>query len=395
VATPTRGPAVAEIAARLDAEAKAIQAELEEIDLLVGQARTEAARHEGRRAATADKLVALAGGASPEIADLATQLIAIARKAALMEAQIDVLEGKRKSIDRLGEVLRSHAEQVAALGDGGSSSPGGNGSAAPRAGGAGDGEGGAGGAGEVIPPGVARLVLSAQEDLRREIARQMHDGPAQSLTNIVLQAQIVEHLLARDPAEAEREVHALTAMVQRTLDATKTFIFDVRPMVLDDLGLVPTLRRAARDRGARAGVKVEFESAGVDRRLPAELESGLFRMLDDALAAQLAGGPERVTLRLDWGDSLVVELAATKATVHVANLDLPPEGQELPPALAEMVEDRKVAHAVAVEAARRASVSRLPDRVWREIAERSGLLGLEAELLDEGARLRLSVPLPA
>ena len=145
--------------------------------------------------------------------------------------------------------------------------------------------------GAPVPPGVSRMILTAQEDMRREIARQMHDGPAQSLTNIVLQAQIVERLLSRDPAQATGEVHALIAMVQRTLDATKTFIFDVRPMVLDDLGLVPTLRRASRDRGRRIGIAVDFESVGVDRRLPADLESRLFRMLDDALAAR--GEPAR------------------------------------------------------------------------------------------------------
>ena len=53
-----------------------------------------------------------------------------------------------------------------------------------------------------MPPAVSRMVLDAQEDLRREIARAMHDGPAQSLTNIVLQAQIVERLVTRDPEMA-------------------------------------------------------------------------------------------------------------------------------------------------------------------------------------------------
>jgi two-component system sensor histidine kinase DegS len=117
--------------------------------------------------------------------------------------------------------------------------------------------------------------MGAQEDLRREIARQMHDGPAQSLTNIVLQAQIVERLVRDDPDRAASEVGQLVGMVQQTLDATKTFIFDVRPMVLDDLGLVPTLRRATRERSRRANIPVEFESMGQDRRLPMDLESGL------------------------------------------------------------------------------------------------------------------------
>ncbi len=82
-------------------------------------------------------------------------------------------------------------------------------------------------------------------------------------------------------------------MVQQTLDATKSFIFDVRPMVLDDLGLLPTLRRAARERGRRVGIPVEFDSMGQDRRLSMDLESGLFRMVDEALSAYLglASGP--------------------------------------------------------------------------------------------------------
>ena len=120
-----------------------------------------------------------------------------------------------------------------------------------------------------LSPAVSRMILTAQEDLRRDIARAMHDGPAQSLTNIVLQAQIVERLIASDPAAARPETRELIAMVQSTLDATKSFIFDVRPMVLDDLGLVPTLRRSARDRGRRAGIPVDFDSMGT-RSAPAD-----------------------------------------------------------------------------------------------------------------------------
>ncbi len=150
-------------------------------------------------------------------------------------------------------------------------------------------------------PSLSRVVLSAQEDLRRDIARAMHDGPAQSLTNIVLQAAIVERLMDREPESAKGELRLLVSMVQQTLDATKTFIFDVRPMVLDDLGLVPTLRRMTRDRGRRAKIPVEFDSLGQDRRLPMDLESTIFRILDEALAAYLALQPDRahVTAGLD------------------------------------------------------------------------------------------------
>ncbi len=198
----------------------------------------------------------------------------LTKRAALMDSQVDVLEGKQRALARFRDGLAAYAEALAAV-------------PAPAPADKADGKAAAAlrAADPIgsLPPAVSRLLLAAQEDMRREIARAMHDGPAQSLTNIVLQAQIVEHLVANDPKKASGEVRQLVAMVQHTLDATKSFIFDVRPMVLDDLGLVPTLRRAARDRGRRAGVPVEFESMGQDRRLPMDLESGLFRILDEAL----------------------------------------------------------------------------------------------------------------
>ena len=336
-----------------------------------------------------ERLASGAGMAPKELADLANQLVSVARRAALMEAQVDLLEGKRKSAIRLKEALLTNAEEAAAL------------TGAPLQ--AVDHDYGVGPSGEPtpgaedggpMPPGVARMILTAQEDMRREIARQMHDGPAQSLTNIVLQAQIVDRLMTQDPGKAAAEVQQLIAMVQRTLDATKTFIFDVRPMVLDDLGLVPTLRRASRDRGRRAGVNVEFESIGVDRRLPMEIESGLFRMLDDALAAHVAAKPDTLAMHLDWGEQLTIELTAGRQPETVPDPELPPEGTELPPALAGMVDERRKAYHDAVEAARVASLSRLPERAWRDVAGRSRILGVRAQMLDDGSRLHLEVDLP-
>ena len=99
-------------------------------------------------------------------------------------------------------------------------------------------------------------------------------------------------------------------------------------------------------------------------------------------------------MRLDWSDKLVIELIAGKSMREVTAPDLPPDGADLPPALAAMVDDRRAVYAAELEAARVESLARLPDRVWREIAERSALLGIKPELVDDGARLRLTVPLP-
>lgn len=249
-----------------------------------------------------------------------------------------------------------------------------------------------------MPVAVSRLVLSAQEDLRRAIARAMHDGPAQSLTNIVLQAQIVQRLVELDPASAAAEVRQLIAMVQHTLDATKSFIFDVRPMVLDDLGLVPTLRRGIRERGRRAGIAVGFESMGQDRRLPMDLESNLFRMLDEALAGYLGAGPDRVSLRLNWGDRLEARMTATRA-VTGPSASGPGEvsadpGDDLPPTLAAMMEDRREDGRDAARAAIRGAIVVLPPSAWREIQGRAASIGVTAELLADGGELYLVAEIP-
>src|SRR6266542_379633 len=377
-ATPPPAPVtVAEMAERAARHAETMQNELAEIELLVQQARTEASRHEAKRAQVADRLVAAraAGAGDPaEQLDLAEQLVTLTRRAVLMDAQVEVLEGKAKVLGRYREIVAELAAGLAAM----SAGPG-------VASGLGSGERVA------VSPAFSRIVLGAQEDMRRDIARAMHDGPAQSLTNIVLQAQIVERLMNGDPARAQESLQQLVSMVQSTLDATKSFIFDVRPMVLDDLGLVPTLRRAARDRGRRAQVPVEFESLGPDRRLSMDVESGLFRMVDEALAGFLSSGPERVSIRLDWSDQLDVRVRAERTPLRVPEVTepSPPQSspargkgkqQDLPPALVAMIAERREDRAAAVETARRAAIVPLPAAAWREIQDRAATLGIRAEL---------------
>jgi two-component system sensor histidine kinase DegS len=367
-------------------DAATLERELGEIDMLITQARTEAGRHEQKRAAAAEKLAALVEqrpGEAVDIVEQYGQLVTLTRRAAVMEAQVDVLEGKRKALARFHEAI-SGPGAVPGTAAGKGAAP------APTADDSTD-----------LPPALSRVVLAAQEDLRREIARAMHDGPAQSLTNIVLQAQIVERLVAADPEAARGEVRQLVSMVQQTLDATKSFIFDVRPMVLDDLGLVPTIRRAARDRGRRAGVAVEFDSSGQDRRLPMELESGLFRILDESLSAYLAAAPDHVSVRLDWGDRLEAHVVASRGGMvggTPAEEEPEPEapaGKDVPPALAAMMEERRADRRAKADAARDAARIVLPTNAWREIRRRAATIGVEAELLSDGAELRLVVELPA
>jgi two-component system sensor histidine kinase DegS len=381
---------VGSLAVRLSSDIAGLDTELAEIEMLVNQAQTEAARHEARRTQTAEKLAGAVNLPAEDLAALNTQLVSLTRRASVMEAQVDILEGKRKVLTRFRDVLLEIAERYGGVE---ASAPAGSGGAPSSS----SGPAGQGGDGA----GMSRIVLNAQEDLRREIARAMHDGPAQSLTNIVLQAQIVERLVGRDPETARGELRLLTQMVQQTLDATKTFIFDVRPMVLDDLGLVPTLRRAARERGRRAGIPVEFESVGADRRIEVDLESALFRIVDEALTGYLASRPDRIAIRLDWTeDALEAAVSAERApTSAMADADRAVDeaiaareeaGNDLPPALDTMLAERQSQAEEAAAAARAAAIVALPAATWREIQQRAATTGVVAELADAGGTLHLA-----
>jgi two-component system sensor histidine kinase DegS len=362
---PTSG---AQLAADLASDVAGLDKELAEIDLLIGQAKAEAGRHEQKRVHLAEKLSSAEVGDN----DQWSQLVTLTRRSVLMEAQVDVLEGKQRALTRHRDALVALSEVLAAL---------------PAAG---------QGTAEAAPPSLSRVVMSAQEDLRRDIARAMHDGPAQSLTNIVLQAAIVERLLGRDPDSAKGELRLLVSMVQQTLDATKNFIFDVRPMVLDDLGVVPTLRRMARDRGRRAKIPVEFESLGHDRRLPMEMESSIFRILDEALGGYLSLQPERVEVHLDWTDELEARVIATRTPkVPDDNEPLPevPTG-DVPDQIKAMIQERHDAREAARVAAEQAAIVELPGATMRDLTDRASSIGGRVELLRGGGEVRLLVPLP-
>jgi two-component system sensor histidine kinase DegS len=387
-AKPTLAKDPGDFADRIGFELTTLDSELAEIDLLIQQARSEADRHEMKRSQTADRVATLRSATTPNQADLAdatTQLVQLTRRAVMMESQVDVLQGKQKALGRYHEALERYGallRDVAA--SGGWSAPG---PASKPAGGP-TGAGSPAGDDADIPAAVSRLVLTAQEDLRRDIARAMHDGPAQSLTNIVLQAQIVDRLVDRDPVLARSEVKALIAMVQTTLEATKGFIFEVRPMVLDDLGLVPTIRRTARERGRHAQIVVDFDSLGTERRLEMELESGLFRMIDQALAGYLSTRPRRVWIRLDWGDQVEARISAhADAPTARPEAAAPTTDASTPAALVQMIDDRRTAEAIGENEARPSHV--LPSKAWREIMQRATTLGMVAELLAGGTEVRI------
>src|ERR1700686_869755 len=130
---------------------------------------------------------------------------------------------------------------------------------------------------------ASRQVFQIIEEERMRIARDMHDGPAQSMATLVLQAEILERLLDRNPKMVVSELADFKNGVRAVLDDTRRLIFDLRPMTLDDLGLVPTLRKFVAEFGERNGVSAHLRVVGEEIRVGGGIEQTLFRIIKEAL----------------------------------------------------------------------------------------------------------------
>ncbi|NJM06318.1 sensor histidine kinase [Candidatus Gracilibacteria bacterium] len=130
---------------------------------------------------------------------------------------------------------------------------------------------------------VLANIIQSQESERLRISLQMHDGPAQAMSNLVLRAEICQRLIDHDLDQARSELTGLKSAINTTLQDTRKFIFDLRPMTLDDLGLVPTLRRYTQQFSEKNSVEVNLMIQSLDTRLPNHYEVTIFRFVQEAL----------------------------------------------------------------------------------------------------------------
>lgn len=201
----------------------------------------------------------------------------------MMRGQLEQLQSKQQNLEKYAEHLQKFlkvSEQVAYTG--------------PSADGS-------------VPSGEPTIVriIEAQENERLHLARRMHDEPAQALTNLILQAEICERLFDTDPARARIELGNLKNAVNATFQKTREFIFDLRPMMLDDLGLIPTLKRYVQDFEEKSGLSTNLTIVGRERRLPPYTEVTIFRVVQQLLknVSQHAKATHvQVSVNMEGGD---------------------------------------------------------------------------------------------
>lgn len=129
---------------------------------------------------------------------------------------------------------------------------------------------------------LLNLVISTQEEERKRIARGLHDETSQALTSLAVNLEAIIAILPSDADEAKAKLRGIQSLALKTLDEIHKVIYELRPTLLDDLGLVAAVKWHAENYLEAAGIKVHLETAGLERRLPAQIETALFRIIQEA-----------------------------------------------------------------------------------------------------------------
>jgi len=240
------------------------QRELKEIDLLIQQTTAEVERLAQRNTHVTNRLrqieAVLDTVPREDVREAYVAVLDTQQRLFTMRGQLEKLQSNQRNITRYLDLLRSVLEVTASTKADVQVME----------------------EGEPSQPLVVRII-EAQERERLKLSRQIHDGPAQSLTNLILQAEICERLFESDPSRAQAELANLRNAVAGTFQKVKGFILNLRPMMLDDLGVVPTLRRYVDSFSDNSGVPAHLMVTGKERRLESHKEVTIFRIVQELL----------------------------------------------------------------------------------------------------------------
>jgi two-component system, NarL family, sensor histidine kinase DevS len=158
---------------------------------------------------------------------------------------------------------------------------------------------------ERVSRDAMRRVVEAQELERRRLARELHDETGQALTSILLGLKPLEQSVGTD--EGRGAVASVRELVVSTLQDVRALAVELRPAALDDFGLVPAVERLTTTFGEQSGLRVDLEAQLGDARLPSEVETALYRVVQEALTNIVKhAGAGHVSILLARKDGAVV-----------------------------------------------------------------------------------------
>lgn len=130
---------------------------------------------------------------------------------------------------------------------------------------------------------VGRKIIQAQEEERKRIARDIHDGPAQSLANLVIKAEVCEKLLDIDKERTKGELRELKRCIRESIKDIRKIIYNLRPTAIDDLGLIPSLQRYIENFENDTDIPVDFTILSQVDLKDSIKSLSIFRIIQEAL----------------------------------------------------------------------------------------------------------------
>ncbi|MBM3152621.1 MAG: sensor histidine kinase [Chloroflexi bacterium] len=261
-----------------------IQRGIKEITLMLEQSRAEVGKLTQRNAAITAHLQQVqnqaGAGQTGELRMAYDSALDAQQRLFVMRGQLEKLQSDQAHLERQKKTLEKLHELLA----------------------------GSAGTARVEKGGLAsvEMLVNAQESERRRLSRQMHDGPAQALSNFILQTEIAMRLLDVDAEQARSELSNLKIAAMGAFQKVRNFIFELRPMMLDDLGLVPTIRRYADAIKEQSSMDVNVNVSGTERRLEPYLEVMVFRAMQELISnATRHSQATVIKVQVDMGDHLV------------------------------------------------------------------------------------------
>lgn len=159
---------------------------------------------------------------------------------------------------------------------------------------------------------IGLKIIEAQELERKRLSREMHDGPAQMLANILLRSEIIDlSVKGGNITEAVSELKNVRGNIRSVLREVRRIIYDLRPMALDDLGIIPTVKKHVSTMAETYHTHIELQLIGEEKRLESNYEVAVFRLIQESLQNALKHAEATkiyVTLQIEQDEIMIVVL---------------------------------------------------------------------------------------